>query len=343
MKHLKLPFSTPRRLPFYLATEEWCVRFLPPDDYFFSWRVMPTVICGRNQDMTREVDMDYCRKNGIDVVRRKSGGGCVYADLDNFMFSYICPGDEITATFARYTTMIAGVLQAMGVDARANGRNDIVVNNRKIAGNAFYHLPGRCIAHGTMLYNFDPSVMQRAITPSRAKLESKAVRSVPMRVTCARAEGITLSHNEFENRFISSICDGEVLVGPDDISEIEKIEQTYYRPVFLYRKGAHEADATSMPVLTAKKRIEGVGEVEIRLTKTYDRKINSIGLTGDFFLIGDMHEYICKPLEGTPLQVPEIKKAVEAANPGAAIAGLSRENLLELLIQITEESQKENI
>ena len=96
MKHLSLPDAALwRRLPFYLAAEEWAARVLPPDDYFFAWRVAPTVICGRNQDMAAEVDLDYCRTHGIDVVRRRSGGGCVYADRNNWMFSYITPSDEV--------------------------------------------------------------------------------------------------------------------------------------------------------------------------------------------------------------------------------------------------------
>lgn len=144
--------------------EEWAARSLPAAEYFFSWRVEPTVICGRNQEIDKEVDLDYCRREGIDVVRRRSGGGCVFADMDNFMFSYICPGDEITVTFARYTTMIADALCKLGLDARATGRNDIVIGERKVSGNAFYHLPGRCIAHGTMLYDFNPAMMSRAIT-----------------------------------------------------------------------------------------------------------------------------------------------------------------------------------
>ena len=157
MKHPVLPADEVRPLPFYLAMEEWIARNLPPDDYFFAWRVNPTVICGRNQDIEKEVNLEYCRKNGISVVRRRSGGGCVYADMNNWMFSYITPSSEVSSTFARYTSMVADMLNSLGLETSATGRNDILVNKKKIAGNAFYHMADRAIVHGTMLYEDGPN------------------------------------------------------------------------------------------------------------------------------------------------------------------------------------------
>ena len=66
------------------------------------WIVEPTVIIGRHQLLDTEVNTDYCRANGIDIVRRKSGGGCVYSDLRNVMMSYItASGADTAATFCR--------------------------------------------------------------------------------------------------------------------------------------------------------------------------------------------------------------------------------------------------
>ncbi len=70
-------------------------RRLPAGNYFFSWQVNPTVICGRNQEIDKEVNLAYCRANGIDVVRRRSGGGCVFADRQNFMFSFITDSNDM--------------------------------------------------------------------------------------------------------------------------------------------------------------------------------------------------------------------------------------------------------
>ena len=89
MIYVALPTNQNRRLTFYLAMEEYVARHFDGNDYFFMWQVEPTVIFGRNQLIENEVNMDYCHKHGINTFRRKSGGGCVYADMDNIMFSYI--------------------------------------------------------------------------------------------------------------------------------------------------------------------------------------------------------------------------------------------------------------
>lgn len=89
MLYIALPDKQVRRLSFYLAMEEYVARQVEADDCFFMWQVEPTVIFGRNQQMENEVNIAYCQQHGIQVVQRKSGGGCVYADMDNIMLSYI--------------------------------------------------------------------------------------------------------------------------------------------------------------------------------------------------------------------------------------------------------------
>ena len=88
MKYVALPFQEPRRLSFYLAMEEFVARHTDEPDAFFMWQVEPSVIFGRNQVLENEVNVAYCREHGISLYRRKSGGGCVYADMDNLMLSF---------------------------------------------------------------------------------------------------------------------------------------------------------------------------------------------------------------------------------------------------------------
>lgn len=331
MIHLKLSYHSQRRLPFYLAMEEWAARTLPSADYFFSWRVNPTVICGRNQEMDKEVDMDYCRSKGIDVVRRRSGGGCVYADHDNFMFSYVCPGDEVTNTFSRYTTMIASSLRQLGMEASATGRNDIVISGKKVSGNAFYHLPGRCIVHGTMLYDFNPEVMGKAITPSRAKLESKAVKSVQSRVTSLRAEGIQLTPEDFETQMISMMCESEIILTEEDLKAVEEIEKTYYLPEFLYRKGESIQFSLQDDRIIRRGRVEGVGEMEFSIRTDSANRIENIYVCGDFFLLEDPEQTIFSRLKGILFERSYAENALKNLQVEKSIANLSNSKLLDLL------------
>lgn len=336
MKHIRFPESIDvinQRLPFFLATEEWVARRMPEGDYFFSWRVDPTVICGRNQEIDKEVDLEYCRRNGIDVVRRRSGGGAVFADRENFMFSFITSGDDVTVEFARYTSMIADALHAAGIDAEATGRNDLVINGKKVAGNAFYHIPGRCIAHGTMLYDFDPKHLASALTPSKAKMESKGVKSVPKRVTCLKDEGIGLTPEEFEKFMIERITDDSPYeVTPADYEEIKSIEAGYYDPSFMRIKSASDSGVEpSGEHVCNTTRIDGLGEFCIDYD-VVDHRISGFRITGDFFMNEDVESLICKPLEGVSHDAAAVREAVGGIAVADAVPGLTAEALADLIL-----------
>ncbi len=178
MVYIQLPQDEERQLSFYLAMEEYVARETDVRDAFFIWQVEPSVIFGRNQLIENEVNIDYCRRNGVKMYRRKSGGGCVYADKSNMMLSFVTSSDYVCLTYNRYIMMVVEALREIGIDAKANGRNDIMIDGRKVSGNAFYHIPGRSIVHGTMLYDTDMRNMTACITPDDEKLLSKGVKSV---------------------------------------------------------------------------------------------------------------------------------------------------------------------
>ena len=184
MKHIILPEGKP--LTYYLEQEEVAARTCA-EPCFFTWVVPPTVICGRNQVIENEVNLDFCRREGIDVVRRKSGGGCVYADEGNIMTSYIEPAtDTAPVTFSHYLSLVVRALATLGINAQATDRNDILIQGRKVSGNAFYYTQGAAgrhsIVHGTLLHSTNLERMVNAITPPQWKLDAKGVQSVRQRV-----------------------------------------------------------------------------------------------------------------------------------------------------------------
>lgn len=230
MIHVNFDDSTPRRLPFYLAMEEWLAESLPPDEYFFTWIVDPTVIVGRNQDLSTEVDLDYCADHGIDVCRRRSGGGCVYADRDNIMLSLVTPRTDVVTVFADYTRRVADALKGLGINAEPSGRNDITVDGRKISGNAYYLRGDRSIVHGTMLYDTNIDNMLRAITPSRAKLASHGVTSVEARITTIRCLDPTMTLDGLRTGLIDSLCTRHIDLDNTALAVVTRLEQRYYDP-----------------------------------------------------------------------------------------------------------------
>ena len=233
MKYIALPTNENRQLSFYLAMEEYVARHMKEPDCFFMWQVAPTVIFGRNQVVENEVNLEYCREHDIRVVRRKSGGGCVYADMDNLMLSMVTDGDNVGFTFNRFVTMIQLALHKIGVSATSTAHNDIMIGDRKVCGTAFYQLPGRSIVHSTMLYDTNMQHMLNAITPSAEKLEKKGIQSVRQRITLLK-DHTPLSLDEIKQKIRDTLCDGELVLTEEQVAGIEEIEQTYLKQDFIH-------------------------------------------------------------------------------------------------------------
>ena len=226
MNYIALPDNdaNERPLPFYLAMEEYVAHHHAGPDSLFLWRVLPTVICGRNQDISAEVDRDYCRRHDISIVQRKSGGGCVYADKGNIMLSYITTEQNSMLAFHTFINMVVLVLHRMGITATTTANNDVLISGRKVSGTACYHLPCGNIVHGTLLYDTDMDNMLHAITPPQQKLQQKGIKSVRQRITLLK-DYTTLSIDEVLSLIRQTLCTGTRQLTADDVMEIERIAQ----------------------------------------------------------------------------------------------------------------------
>lgn len=233
MVYIELPGEQQRRLSFYLAMEEYVARHVSATDSFFLWQVEPSVIFGRHQVAGQEVDLDYCRRHGIRVYRRKSGGGCVYADEQNLMLSYVTRDDHVALAFNRFVNMLLLVLRRLGVQAVTTRRNDVLIGDRKVSGTACYHLPGCSIVHATLLYDTDMRHMTHAITPPPGKLREKGIRSVRQRITLLK-DFIPQSLPELRAHIRSTLCTGTLALGEADVAAICRMEQGYLDEEFLH-------------------------------------------------------------------------------------------------------------
>lgn len=331
--HVRLPEGENNRirpLPFYLTMEEWLAKENPVGEedasYFFMWQVRPTVIFGRNQQIEKEVNIDYCRRKGIEFYRRKSGGGCVYADMDNIMFSYITPSLSVETTFSAYTHRVAEMLRSLGLNAEAGGRNDVMINGRKVSGNAFYHIPGKGIVHGTMLYSTDMENMLNAITPSRSKLESKKVKSVASHITTISEHLPELNIEKFKEKAARFMATTELTLTESDIEEIEEMSLPYFTERWIY---GH----TKGNILSAPRRIEGAGEFAVILKSDAEGKVSDLNLQGDYFLLQDADSLLFEPLRGIPCDRQSLRQALTGIDVSQIIRGLTNENFIKLVTQ----------
>ena len=327
MKYIALPPIGVQRLSFYLAMEEYVARHLPEEgDCFFMWQVEPSVIFGRNQLIENEVNMDYCRAHHIQTYRRKSGGGCVYADMSNIMFSYITRDENVNFTFNRYINMVVLVLQQLGVNASTSGRNDVMIGNRKVSGNAFYHIPGRSIVHGTMLYDTNMQNMVGSITPTGEKLLSKGISSVRQRIALLK-DYIPQTLEEFKTFVRQRLCQDECLLSMSDVAGIREIEKEYLSDEFIYGNNPRYS-------VTRRLHINNVGEIEVRM-EIKNNIIKAANIMGDYFVVGDTDRGIMLPLRGCALTREALTRALPEKMDDY-IMNLQKEDFIRVLLQGSE-------
>jgi lipoate-protein ligase A len=161
-----------------------------PDTCRFM-RFPPTALIGRHQALRQEIDVDYCRANGIGIVRRITGGGAIYLDEGQLgwglVFGRNALGTGSLAELARDICLaVAAGLRRLGVDARYRPRNDIEVAGRKISGTGGFFDGDTLIYQGTVLVDLDPAAMVAALRVPRAKLEKRQLDSAAQRVITLR-------------------------------------------------------------------------------------------------------------------------------------------------------------
>lgn len=324
MKYLILPErEKANQLPFYFAVEEYVARTYTDDDYFLIWRVEPTVMLGRNQLIDNEVEIDYCKANNIDIFRRKSGGGCIYADQGCMQFSYISFAENVNAAFTAYMQRIADILCSLNINAELSGRNDILVEGKKVAGSAFYRLKGRSVLHNSLLFSTQLEHLSKALTPAKEKLESKGVSSVRQRVTNV-GDFTSLSIDEFMAYVHKYMCGDEVRVLTEaDMQGIEAIEKELASDKFVYGKNPKYTE-------TRKKRFADVGTLEAAI-ELKNGMIEHINLMGDYFLLGDIDCELLDLLKGVAFTREAVKERLMTVDLGAVVRNLALDQFLRLL------------
>jgi lipoate---protein ligase len=157
-----------------------------PDTIRFL-RFPPTALIGRHQDLSREIDLDYCRRNGIGVVRRITGGGAIYLDEGQLgwelVFHRASLGIPALPDLAREICNAAAMgLSRLGIDARFRPRNDIEVGGRKISGSGGFFDGDVLIYQGTVLVDMNPHNMLGALQVPQSKLVKRQLDSAAQRI-----------------------------------------------------------------------------------------------------------------------------------------------------------------
>ena len=181
MRYIWLPTQSPY---FNLATEEYLLT-QTQEEVFMLWQNANAIIIGRHQNTLAEINQPFVEENKIMVARRLTGGGAVFHDLGNLNFSFIrnIAPEEKEINFVKFLQPIVDALQSLGVPATFSGRNDLVVHDKKISGNAMVYYGNRVLEHGTLLFSTVQHNLAQALKVDPEKFNDKAVKSVRSRVT----------------------------------------------------------------------------------------------------------------------------------------------------------------
>lgn len=200
------------------------------------WRSKPSVVVGKHQNALAEINHEFVVKNQIPVARRLSGGGTVFHDPGNVNFTFIRSVKDISeVNFKVFTVPVVAALKKLGVEAYTTGRNDLLIDGKKISGNAEHVHKNRVLHHGTLLFDSHLEALKGALKVDLTKFEDKAVQSNRSEVTnIANYLPNPISVEEFTQFIFAEICgtypDFQVYRPTDeDIAAIEKLQEEKYQ------------------------------------------------------------------------------------------------------------------
>ena len=220
--------------PFFnLAAEEYLLK-QTGQDIFMLWQSSPAVVVGKHQNTLAEINYGFLKDNQIPAARRLSGGGTVFHGPGNLNFTFIRQGETgKLVDFECFIRPVLDFLNSMGINAYRGNKNEILVQDLKISGNAEHVFKNRVLHHGTLLFNADLNMLHEAIRPGKSRYRDKAVQSNRSRVMNVSELLPGLSLDDFRMTWIKHFLlnyKGNVCVfSPQEEKSIQELAISKYR------------------------------------------------------------------------------------------------------------------
>lgn len=311
-----------------LATEEYLIGN-SSEDIFMLWRNSPSIIIGRNQNTMMEINYPYVKENNINVVRRMSGGGAVFHDLGNVNYTFITDYKKgMRMDFGRYAQPIIDALGDLGVKAKIGGRNDIVVNEKKICGNSQYMLRDRLMHHGCILFSSKLDNLKEALRVDPEKLKGKGVSSIRSRVTNI----IDHLKNKMDVTEFISYLEDYILKHSKDarITDLSENEQESIKKIADSKYASWDWNYGKSQDYNFRNQDRfNTGSVEV-VMNVESGVINSCRIFGDFFNINPVSE-LEEMFVGQRHELSCISELINRTDVDKYIVGISKDELLSLL------------
>lgn len=305
-------------------------------------------LIGRFQHLEAEIDLDFCRKAGIEWSRRLTGGGAILMGSKQLGICLVQPlpaGCNTRQLYRRFAKPLIDVLERWGIRARFRGKNDLEVAGRKIAGLGIYtDRQGVLQFHASLLLDMDLELMLRVLKVPLEKLSDKSLQRVRARITTVSAEcGRAVAVDELRPLLASAYAHALGL----DLQQrpFSEVETATIRRLAAQKYG-HEQwlrQYTPQPDMTG----EGVKKTAAGLLRAFvalkGQTFKSLLITGDFFELEPLLRDLESMLKWQPVDKVVIRRAVEkvlAAHAGRA-PGLAAEELVALLWRAAVSAMKE--
>ena len=311
-----------------LALEQYVLEHRKAGDWLLLWQNANTVVIGLNQNAAEEINPSFIADYGITVVRRMTGGGAVYHDLGNLNYSFISDvGDMEALSIRRFTEPVCRALAAMGVEAQTSGRNDILVDGKKISGVAQRIVGGRILHHGTLLFDSDPKMIAGALRADPEKFRSKSAKSIRARVGNLRdylPPETDLA--QFQAGILRELTEEGLTresLNEDELLEIRQLAEDKYRswewtygrsPDFDFCNRAHY----------------GGGTLEVRMN-VHRGLICDIAFFGDFMAVAPL-DALTKSLKGVRREADALSELFSRFDIPSLFGGITANEVLALIL-----------
>ena len=202
-----------------------------PTIRFYKWK-NSSISIGSNQNQG-EINLEFCRKNNIDVVRRITGGRAVYHDRDDFTYSVIAPinifDNSIKNAYAEICSWIINALKDMGIKSRLQNTNDIMADGKKISGNAAKLFDNKIyLQHGTLVYDIDFELM-----PGILKISEKTAREKITSITEFKKISKEKVYETLKNNFIKNKKIQPGKLSSAELNNAQELAETKYNSIEL--------------------------------------------------------------------------------------------------------------
>ncbi|MDF2948466.1 MAG: lipoate-protein ligase [Sedimentibacter sp.] len=249
---------------FNLSLEEWLMDCSEPDEVIlFLWQNENTIVIGRNQNPYKECDVKKLKEEDVSLIRRLSGGGAVYHDLGNLNFTFIASDNNYNVE--NNLKVIIDAIDKFGIKSCFNGRNDLLVNERKFSGNAFISDKGKNCHHGTLLVDVDLDKLSRYLTVSPLKLQSKGIDSVLSRVVNLKEICPQMTIEDLKTALIESFnefynTEAEIIILNENVIDVAKYVEKYNSWEWNY------SESPDFSIVLEKKFDWGIFEIDLELS-----------------------------------------------------------------------------